>query len=213
MQPADNVFINDEVFYNKDYERHRNVLSTDFVVDAGAHVGVFSIKAATVASKVISIEPSSNNFKLLNYNIKSNHIKNITTVNTALGDYDGDTVLYLQPSSGSNSIVNTSAPNSVQAVVVKIRKLDSLIKELKIERLDFLKIDVEGAELNVLNGALNTLKKYKPFVVMESHPFITGNLNSKIRSFLENLNYSCIEEDPYIYASYDRWSNYCCFQN
>lgn len=200
VQPVDNVLVNDEVFFEKVYELHREVLKHDVVVDVGAHVGVFSIKAAAVASKVISIEPDAYNFKLLSFNIRLNHLKNLILVNSAVADYDGDAKLYLHSQSGMHSIMSARAPTSVHSVNVKVRKLDTIVKELNIERIDFLKIDVEGAEFYVLKGALNTLKKHRPFIVMEYHQNLSGTAKSKILDLLENLNYYCKEEGYYIYA-------------
>jgi len=207
VQPLDNVFINDEIFYGKYYERYRAVLKNDVVVDVGAHVGVFSIKSATVALKVIAIEPSPCNFKLLKFNTESNHFKNIALVNSAAADYDGDAKLYLPNNSGMNSILSELASASVETVNVKVKKLDSLLKELNIGKIDFLKIDVEGAEYYVLKGAFNTLKKYKPYIAMEYHAFLSGQAKNKIRSFLEKLNYSCEEAGNYIYAYQSRKAN------
>jgi FkbM family methyltransferase len=200
VQPIDNIIINDEVFFEKAYERHREVSKHDVVVDLGAHVGVFSIKAAAVASRVISVEPDAYNFKLLNFNTRLNHLENLILVNSAVADYDGETKLHLHSQSGMHSIVNMRAATSVHSVNVKVRKLDTIVKELNIERIDFLKIDVEGAELYVLTGGLNTLKKYRPFIVMEYHPILSGAAKSKILGLLENLNYHCKEEGCYITA-------------
>jgi tRNA G37 N-methylase Trm5 len=81
VQAIDNVFINDEIFFEKVYELHRKVSKHDVVVDLGAHAGVFSIKAAAVASRVISVEPDAYNFKLLNYNTRVNHLENLILIN------------------------------------------------------------------------------------------------------------------------------------
>jgi FkbM family methyltransferase len=200
VQPIDNVFINDEIFFEKAYELHREVSRNDVVVDLGAHVGIFSIKAATVASNVISVEPSPFNFKLLNFNAKLNHLENLTTVNSAVADYDGYAKLHLQPQSGMHSILNMRAATSMHSVNVKVRKLDTIVEELNIKKVDFLKIDVEGAELYVLNGGLDTLKKYRPFIALEYHPHASNAAKSSIIGLLENLNYCCIDEGCYIYA-------------
>jgi FkbM family methyltransferase len=213
VQPIDNIFINDEIFFDKAYELHRQVLKRDVVFDLGAHVGIFSIKAAAVASKVISVEPNPFNFKLLNFNARSNHLENLITVNSAVADYDGDAKMYLHSRSGWGSILSTRAHSSVSSVNVKVRKLDTIVEELDIKRVDFLKIDVEGAEFYVLKGAINTIKKHRPFIVMEYHPRLSCGAKSKIISFLENRNYCCREEGCYIHAYYvERLNNEQCLK-
>jgi FkbM family methyltransferase len=196
FQLADNVFINDEIFFGEVYERFRKISKMDVVIDVGAHVGVFTLKSGSIASKVISIEPDPHNFKLLSLNIRLNRMNNIVPVNIAVADYNGKAKLYLGSQSGLHSLLKASH----HSIDVEVKKLDDLIKELKVERISFLKIDVEGAEFLVLKGALNILKKYKPFISMEYH---YESEKSKILSLLKSLNYFYQEDGGYIYAFCD----------
>lgn len=200
MQPIDNVFINDEILFSKTYERFRKITRKDIVVDAGAHVGIFSLKAASVASRVVSIEPNPDNFKLLCLNVKSNYVNNIALQNCAVADYNGIAKFYLHSQSGRHSMLYKT-PLSVN---VKVRKLDDLVNELGIGKVSFLKIDTEGAEPLVLKGASKIVKTYRPYIVMECH---SDAEKAEIFNLLESLNYSYTEKGDHIYAHYSSNTN------
>lgn len=147
----------EEIYSRKVYNRFYEIQNRDVVIDVGAHVGGFTLKAAkrAVEGRVIAVEPHPFNYKLLTENVKYNRLKNVITVNTALSDHNGTAKLYVSRSI-SHSIVKHVSEKYLKTPV---KKLDSLVDELNIKKVNMIKIDAEGAELEILKGSEKTLKK------------------------------------------------------
>ena len=141
----------------KVYNRFHEVQDRDVVIDVGAHVGVFTLRAAkrAVEGRIIAIEPHPFNYKLLTENVKQNKLKNVVTVNTALSDHNGTAKLYVSRST-SHSIVTQLSEKYLKTPV---KKLDSLVDELNIKKVNMIKINAEGSELEILKGSEKMLKK------------------------------------------------------
>lgn len=154
----------------------RNILKPgDTVVDVGAYVdGWYTLLAAKIvgqAGKVYSFEPVPKFYKRLKDNITLNHFTNITTEDAALGSKNGNKTFY--QSDGTSSFFRTHVQKEgskrIQQIKVKVLKLDSYLKLKKISKVNFVKIDVEGAELEVLKGAKDLLKKSDaPYLLIEA---------------------------------------------
>jgi FkbM family methyltransferase len=157
----------------------------DVFVDVGAHVGLYSIYVAhNLGSKVIAIEPHPENFNFLLKSIKSNSLRNISALNLAAWNEDTELPLYTADSSGDHSLKSTIARKHVY--IVRARKLDNVLSELGVRKVSFIKIDVEGAEVEVLEGLRTTLKAYRPRLIIEVW---TGNAGA-VQRILKDLNYS-----------------------
>ena len=141
--------------------------------DVGAHIGEYVIVGATTVApngEVHAFEPDERNFNLLQNNVKMNNLSNVVLNFTAV--YEENTTLELiqtqEPSTShiaSNSLIETGSFQTVKAIT-----LDSYKNNKGIDRVDVLKIDVEGAELFVLRGAETLLDKPKgkaPIVIFE----------------------------------------------
>ena len=134
-------------------------------IDIGSHAGYFSLLAASIAKhgSVISFEPDKSNYSYLS-NIKNlNHVSNWATVNAAVGDYNGE----LRFRTGDSSSTGFVAQDG--DVVVRQVSLDSYISLMNINKIDLIKIDVEGFAANVLKGSLETINKFKPEILLECH--------------------------------------------
>lgn len=136
----------------------------DVVVDVGAHVGRYSLIAAKNASRVISIEPDPSNFALLESNIKLNGFSNILPMKLAASNNPGRRRFYLSGGgdSGTSSLEKSWSWALDKGVTrreldVECETLDRLVMSLKLDHIDWLKVDVEGHELAVLEGARDTL--------------------------------------------------------
>jgi len=131
-------------------------------LDVGANVGKYTIKVARQLGnkgRVISIEPEPSNFKALTTNVRINDVSNVTLLNAACWNKNEKIKLYLTGQSehtGGHSIKN---PVSADFVEVSAMKLDDILKDLQIDHVDFIKIDAEGADGEVLEGAEETLAK------------------------------------------------------
>jgi FkbM family methyltransferase len=94
-----------------------------------------------------------------------NKLKNVVALNVALGDRNGSTILCQKYATAASSIIERERCRGF--VEVPMETLDSIIKKLKISRIDVVKIDVEGAEIKVLRGMVSIIKKFKPYMLVE----------------------------------------------
>jgi FkbM family methyltransferase len=162
------------------------------IIDVGAHIGVYSIKNALKfpEGKVIAIEPEKNNYNALTLNKRLNMLQNLLPYNLALSDKSGKLKLYLDElGSGQHSII-AKTDNFEE---VKTKTMDDFIKDIKLKNIDLIKIDVEGAEYKVLQGAKGIIKKYYPTFVIELHPWNTPRIDKKIENLLSSYGYNLVE--------------------
>lgn len=132
------------------------------VVDVGANIGYFLLlfeHAIGPAGSIVCLEPEPDNARELERNIRANGLANVELLRLAAGDSDG--LVSLTP--GINGVVR---PDGSGSLTVQIRRLDSLVGG----RVDFLKIDVEGFEHQVLRGAERLLREQQPTLIVEVHP-------------------------------------------
>jgi FkbM family methyltransferase len=143
-------------------------------VDVGANDGYYSLFAARrvgKAGKVVAVEPSTRERINLRRNLVRNHLDNVHVVAAALGAVAGDADLRLAHGthSGHNTLGKFAhddvTPADLERVIVKT--LDEVVAELALKRVDFVKIDVEGAEASVVAGARNTLMSIRPAMLLE----------------------------------------------
>lgn len=188
-----------EVFINKSYEKYLKIKPGDIVLDIGANIGMFTIKAAKNAGekgKVIAIEPEPNNVKILKENCRS--FKNIKIIPYAVGNSSGQIELTIGIHTGGHYIepdINKRA--NQKTISVHIEKIDNIVKNLKLDVIDFVKIDVEGWEIETLKGAINSLGKIKFFSIASYH---TENEQIQITYFLKSRNFNVISDRDKTYA-------------
>ena len=172
-------------------------LNNGVFIDVGANIGKYTIKIGNslkMNGRVISFEPENDNFEMLKKNTKLNNLKNTTLINKALSDKKGKLKLYLAKGNwGHLSLVEKVGEKYEE---VEVDTLDNILKELKISKVDLIKIDVEGAENLVLKGALETLKKSHPKIIFEAWD---KNHLDKIKKVLEPLNYKIKQIDEMNY--------------
>ena len=140
----------------------------DVFVDVGANIGRFSLKAAPMASRVISVEPGADAGRQLEANIALNGYGHVSVVRKALSDKPGRAVLFHNPlgyDPQAFSLLSDGSGSGSEAV--ELTTLDLLAEELGLPRVDCIKIDVEGAEGAVIAGASHTLAKDHPTVIFE----------------------------------------------
>ena len=151
----------------------------DIVIDIGAHIGLYTIissKRVGAQGKVVAIEADPENFEMLNSNIKLNQLTNVIPLNYAVFSKETKIKLYLPSGESGFTKYNTIMPNWINTqekfVEVNANTLDYLLQLNKIrqEEVNWIKIDVEGAEFEVLKGATNVLSKSKDVaILMELH--------------------------------------------
>ncbi|WP_455756647.1 FkbM family methyltransferase [Sulfurimonas sp.] len=157
------------------------------IFDIGGHIGLCALPMAKVTSKeskLYTFEPSNLNRYYLKKHIEINNLENIEIVEDLLGDSNKEKVDFFEMKdvSGTPSIVNVK-DNFVKTYKKQIT-LDSFCKEQNL-RPDLLKIDVEGAEYFVLNGASEIIKECKPDIVLSLHPKHLKKLNIDLNFLFE----------------------------
>lgn len=145
-------------FYHEGpYELNHNVClrKGDIVVDCGANIGLFSAIASAKGCRCYSFEPSE--FVINNYlSVTQKYNKDIHIVNAALGDKAGEAHFAYNAEQIESGRISDSGES------VKVLTLDGWVKENGIERIDFIKADIEGAEREMLRGARETLSRFAP---------------------------------------------------
>jgi len=151
-------------------------------VDVGANIGGYAIRAAKYC-KVYAVEPLPRNYKILKINEKLNNVK-IISFNIAAGNKNSKIKLYYTPGKWDAPSIKYEQNHFVE---VEMKPLDEIINE---ESIDLIKIDVEGAEDLVLEGARNLLKRTKRVIIERSDSFpkaykILKEEGFKLRKFLD----------------------------
>jgi FkbM family methyltransferase len=149
----------------------------DTVVDVGAHIGLYSLIAAKrvgSSGKVVAIEPDPENFKILKKNILLNQLSNIEPLECAVYSAREKLKLFLPELDQGRTIFNTvmqdRAGTSSNFLEVEANTLDNILGSIYTTEVSWIKIDVEGAELEVLKGAVKTLSSNKNItLVIEIH--------------------------------------------
>ncbi len=126
----------------------------DVVIDVGANIGEFSRAVAGCAGQVISVDPDPNVWGVLARNLEG--LNNVRILQIALSDTDGEIDFYLSTESADSSIVQPRKFSDV--IKVRASTLDSLVKDAALPMVDFLKLEAEGWEPEILAGARQTLK-------------------------------------------------------
>lgn len=146
----------------------------DVFVDVGANKGDFSLLAARVMrdrGRVLAVEPAPENVRWIERSVARNRYRSVEVAPVALADRDGEETLHLGAKSGWHSLVTTSGVPTTGEIRVPIRTLDGVLAERGIECVDALKIDVEGAEERVLEGAARALSgSHRMTVLLDLHP-------------------------------------------
>lgn len=165
----------------------------DIVIDAGANIGFYTIRAsATVKNtgKVIAIEADPITYDKLTKNIKINNLKNIIPVNVAAFSEKKVVKLYRTSMASTNSLKNTGTSEFVE---VEATTIDEICMNLGLKRVDWMKIDVEGVEVEVLIGAENIISHNPQLkILIEVH---SENDILKIKNILDRNKFSIIYDN------------------
>ena len=162
------------------------------IVDAGAHIGTFTLLASKMVGnqgKVIAIEPERNSFGQLTKNLELNKIKNVIPVNIGLSDFNGNKDFFVDKESACNSFTLNFGRQITNKLSIKVKTLDSVLQEININKVDFLKIDTEGAELEILKGAQQSIIG-SPEIKMVIAAYHYPKEKEEVFQYLKNLKFS-----------------------
>jgi len=185
--------------HHEDYVQNqiKELKQGDTFVDVGANIGYYSLLAAKYVSDtgcVYSFEPSQREYTKLLTNIGINEARNVIPVNSAVGKESSLVELEMKEyHTGGNSIAHGGI-GAVNSVLVTQTSLDQFISEYRINKIDLLKIDVEGFEFNVLQGLENALsKKIIEKILVEITPKFLDYFNhdvGNIYNYLKRFGFS-----------------------
>jgi FkbM family methyltransferase len=174
------------------YFRLKTPTSGEVVVDAGAWTGHFTVIAARLVGptgKVIAIEPQKIMCDRLKSRLRRLGLNNVTVVNSALFDSVSELSVPSRNDSGFN--VLRKADVNEKADVVTLRPLDDILSSLNVRQVNFIKMDIEGAELEALSGMHTTLSSTHPFLAIASYHYRDGiKTCSRVEEILKGLDYS-----------------------
>lgn len=160
-----------DIFGGREYADYFPFYQDATVVDIGAHYGFFSLFASLntgPGARILSLEPSSANYKMLRDNVARARRTNITALNMAVAGSTGTAVLQLA-AAATNSLVTGDSPNAANVERVEALSLVDLFERQKLETVDFLKMDCEGAEYEILENASDATLARINVVSMEFH--------------------------------------------
>tara|TARA_B100001250_G_C19780270_1_gene781542 strand:+ start:1022 stop:1846 length:825 start_codon:yes stop_codon:yes gene_type:complete len=197
----------------------------DIAIDVGANFGLYSYHLSNAVGNkgsVYSFEPIPYTFRILKRVISIFKLKNVKLINKGCADKNG-TIDFSIPLQKNGTIsaglafidmdkrdreirLKKSTYSSYTTQKSEIIKIDDYLKDLN--KLSFIKVDVEGADLLVLKGAINNIKKFKPIIMIEIEDRYIDSYNisrEDIKSFFDKLDYEifCYEEDSLRKCNYD----------
>ena len=199
MEHAIYFGINDTV----DFDRRLlySLIKENYVCfDIGANIGETTLNFAKLASKgkIYSFEPVPFLFQRLKTNVELNNFQNISLNNLAISDKQEE-LFFESPTNNNSSGISLNKEKSASSSIVHSTTIDTFVTENNIEKIDFMKIDVEGFENFVINGGTETLKKMKPILFIEiDNKNLQKNNSSeqKILTLLQNqLGYTLYRID------------------
>lgn len=165
------IIIKDGIWEPEETKFATKIIKKGWVVlDIGANIGYYTLlfsKLVGKKGKVFSFEPDAENFTLLEQNVRENKLKNIVLINKAVSDKTGKIKLFLdEENKGDHKIYNSY--DGRKSVTIESVRLDDYFKNYK-GKIDFIKMDIQGAEGLATLGMLNLLKKQKHITVLTEY--------------------------------------------
>lgn len=174
------------VDYENEIRDWFNIEKGSVFVDVGSNIGFYALLLCDKADLVLAFEPCRKTFLTLTDNILLNGISNILPYRLALSDVNGKGLLNITDHSGHNSLRKVE-DRVLRKEEIFLRRFDDL--NLSLKRVDLVKIDVEGAELDVLKGMTNAIRKYCPKLIVEiKKPNVEG-----VNEFFNAHNYAVVD--------------------
>ena len=184
--------------YQRTFEREEarflksNLRTTDICLDVGANIGYFSLLMAVLApaGQVHAFEPVPFNLQLLQVNAQLNGLSNLQAYPYAVGEVPGKLAFTVAEDSAYSSFLDTGRKPIDKTIEVVVTPIDQFCEDLKLLRVDVLKVDTEGAEPRVLAGASNLLgdrDRQPRFVILELFEPMLSRYNSTIDGIVDQM--------------------------
>jgi len=185
-------------------ERHHSKLSSflpnknDIVIDVGANEGYYVLKTKEIApsSKIIAVEPNPTAFGILKKNVEANKLKNIILLSKAITSRNGRIKFEIVKGRSEVGAVNVYKKfrkrGRLKKITVNSITLEKLCKKYKIDKIDILKIDVEGSEVDILKSSKSILSKVDKAII-EYHN--AQKTKEKVIKLMNNNNFKLVKID------------------
>jgi len=167
-------------------------------LDVGANIGVYSLVAAHnvgPSGRVLAVEPQSTVFRLLRDNVKMNNLTNVELFNCALGKTEEQAEIYLldEANDGASRMARLDSENVISSEEINVIPMEKILEDAGIDKIDVMKIDVEGAEMLVLEGAKSVFNRKKPQYIfvecIDKHLKMFGSSSYELLSFMKSYGY------------------------
>ncbi len=196
---------------NDTYLEYLRLKAGDVILDLGAYCGLATYEFSKIAGDtglVISVEPDSANYLALTKNVESLKMLNVKTLNGAV--WDSDTKLTFNCENSLGSAVSGCVDRASNIVSIQAYSLNSIVSNFGLEKIDAVKMDVEGSEYSIFSNIEDLLGKFKPKLIMEVHKNSSGVIDiDYFRQKLEKCGYKTTlvkqsekEAFPLLYAEY-----------
>lgn len=179
-----------EIYFDKIYDASSMGYFKN-ILDIGSHIGLFTLRASKLASKsrITSIEANPLNFNLLRRNMAVNHLfDRVRILNFAAGEQRGKASLSIGELSRGDSSIKLKSKNNLNSMIVEVFPIDELL--FADDEWDMIKLDVEGAEVEVLKGLKRTLSKTR-LIDMELHSLLVNDLD--VYSLLRDSEFKIVK--------------------
>lgn len=169
------------------------------VLDVGANLGEYTLFMAKrlPQGKVIALEPVEKTRLELSHNCVINHLKNVDVKDYGLGAREELVTLYEIDDTHEGLSTAFPADRTIRnRFEIQLKSLDNELDILKLTRLDFIKIDIEGGELFALQGSIQSLKHFRPLVMVEINDYTykaAGYASKDVNDFFTSLNYRAFQ--------------------
>jgi len=194
----------DEMVIDEDYGTTRFLAPgykpglADTIVDAGAHIGAFTVRVAQLvpAGRVHAIEAARENIDVLDTNITANRLSNVAVHHVALSGRVSSptTLLYHCTQSWGHSLGGGGSTPSGEVEEVPAQTLDAFLSLNRIQRVDYLKMNIEGAEYDLLLGARREALRRIQLMLVELHPAADA-LADELTTWLRSCGFVCAIEE------------------
>jgi len=201
-----------KIFFFGEYESGTNkilskyIKKDDIVIEAGANLGSETLLISKLVGNghVYAFEPNPYTFKRLEINVSINDLTNVSCYDVALGEKNGEINFHIYPKEFCNPGMSSKYMETVNTIKINVvqKTLDSFVKEQNMSKVDFVKMDIQGAEMDLVLGASETLSLHKPTIFTEAYALYndTKQLYEKLQSYGYSI-YLIGEDDKKLMAT------------
>jgi FkbM family methyltransferase len=173
----------------------KNLPKDALVIDVGANIGWYSLNLSRFLNQgqVISFEPFSKNYLELQSNLEANRLKNIQVFRVGLGNVNEKLQIRYNSDDHNLGMASINLATYDYSEDIEVKRLDDFDAQMDLKKLKFIKLDIEGFEYEALLGMSETLKTYKPYLLIEQDENVLQSKSveivQKMDDFLRALGY------------------------